>query len=86
MNKAIKIWEVDINSNYWTDDDYNIWKTDDDFYDYHFDEYHGTKDNYELWQQEVADEHYLQEKKGSEIIKETFDDLMETIEMYRHRQ
>lgn len=82
-DKSIKVWQVDINGSYWLDDDLNIWKSEEDFYEYHFEEYTGTKDNYELWQEEVAEEHNLIEYKGDEVIKIIFDDLEETIEYYR---
>lgn len=82
---TLELWQIDINKTYWIDDDYNIWKSEEDFYEYYFDDYHGTKDNYEYWQQEVADEHNLEELKGDEIIKRIVDDMQESLDYYREK-
>ena len=84
--KTLELWQVDINNKYWLDDDLNIWEYEEDFYEYHFDECTCIKDNYEVWQEEVAEEHNLQELKGDEIIKIIYEDMLETIEMYRNRK
>jgi hypothetical protein len=84
-DKSLKVWEVDINKSYWLDDDLNIWKSEEDFYDYHIEEYTGIKDNIEYWQEEIHDEHNLMEYDGSEIIKIIFDDMQESLDYYRNK-
>ena len=83
-NYLLDVWQVDINKSYWVDEDMNIWKSLEAFYEYYLEDYHGTKDNYELWQEDVAEEHNLLEYSGSEVIKMIFDDMQETIEWYRN--
>lgn len=82
----VEIWQVDINKSYWLDDDLNIWKTQEDFHEYHFEECHCPKDNYESWCQNLEEEHRLVEYDGSEIIKIIFDDMQETLDCYRNRK
>ena len=82
---TLELWQVDINKTYWIDDDLNVWKYESDFYDYHADECTYIKDFYEEWQQEVADEHNLEELKGDEIIKRVVDDMQESLDYYREK-
>ena len=80
-----ELWEVDINKYYYIDDDDNIWETEEEFIDYHFDEYIGTKDNYEEWCTELITEHDLKLYKGMEILHKYITDLEETIDVYRNK-
>lgn len=82
----IPVWQVDINKKYFVDEDYNIFKSQEDFYEYHFEDYHGTKDNYEQWCSDIEEEYNLQEVNGIHITHEIYTNMQETIEMYRHRQ
>lgn len=82
---TLKLWQVDINNSYWLDDDFNIWKNDYDFYEYHIDEYTGIKDNIEYWEQELAEDHNLEELKGDEIIKRIVEDMQESLDYYREK-
>ena len=74
-DKTLKPWQIDINKSYWIDDDLNVWKSEEDFYEYYIDECTYIKDFYEEWQQEVAEEHELEEVEGSIILKRIFDDM-----------
>ena len=80
-----ELWEVDINKYYYIDDDDNIWETEEEFIEHHFDEYTGTKDNYEEWCTELITEHDLKLYKGMEILHKYITDLEETIDVYRER-
>lgn len=80
---TLKVWQVDINKSYFIDEDLNIWKSKEDFYEYHMDSYTGIKDNIEYWEQEVEEEYNLIEYSGDLIIKIIFDDMQESIDYYR---
>ena len=84
-DKTLKPWQIDINKSYWIDDDLNVWKSEEDFYEYHIDECTYIKDFYEEWQQEVAEEHELEEVEGSIILKRIFDDMQESLDYYREK-
>lgn len=81
----LEIYEVDINKSYYLDDDLNIWKDIDDFYEYHQDEYTGIKDNIEVWQDELVEEHKLQELMGDEVIEIVVHYLEEMMEYYKNK-
>ena len=85
-DKSLKVWQVDINKSYWVDEDCNIWETQEDFYEYHFEDYHGTKDNYEQWCSDIEEEYNLQEKDGIEITKLIYEDMQDTIKWYRENR
>lgn len=80
-----EIYEVDINKSYYLDDDLNIWDDLDDFYKYHLEEYTGIKDNLEVWQEELCEDHNVLELMGDEIIERVVRDLDETIEYWRDK-
>ena len=80
----IEVWQVDITDKYFVDEDYNIFITPEDFYEYHFEDYHGTKDNYEQWCSDIEEEYGLEEKSGIEITHYIYNELKETIEWYRN--
>lgn len=80
-----ELWEVDINKYYYIDDDDNIWETEEEFIEHYFDEYIGTKDNYEQWCVELMEEHDLRKYLGSYILHKYITDLEETIDVYRER-
>ncbi len=80
-----EIYEVDINKSYYLDDDLNIWEDLDDFYKFHLEEYTGIKDNLEVWQEELCEDHNVLELMGDEIIEKVVRDLDETIEYWRDK-
>ena len=82
----LELWEIDINKYYYVDDDDRIWESEEDFCEYYFNEYIGTKDNYEQWCIELMTEHDLKEYLGSEILHKYITELEETIDMYRERK
>ena len=79
----LELWEVDINKYYYVDDDDRIWASEEAFCEYHFDEYTGTKDNYEQWCIELMEEHDLKEYLGSEILYTYINEMEDTIRLYR---
>lgn len=81
----IEVYEVDIKNSYYIDDDLNIWEDTADFFEYHIEEYEGIKDNIELWQEELCEEHNLQELMGDEVIEKVVKDLESTIEYWRNK-
>ena len=81
----LEVYEIDINKSYYLDDDLNIWGDLDDFYEYHFEEFTGIKDNIEIWQDELVEEHKLQELMGDEIIEKVVTHLEEMIEYYKNK-
>ena len=80
-----EVYEVDINKSYYLDDELNIWEDIDDFYKYHLEEYEGIKDNLEVWQEELYEDHDVMELMGDEIIERVVRDLDETIEYWRNK-
>ena len=70
-----ELWEVDINKYYYIDDDDNIWETEEEFIEHH----------YEEWCTELITEHDLKLYKGMEILHKYITDLEETIDVYRER-
>lgn len=80
-----EIYEVDINKSYYLDDDLNIWEDIEEFYKFHLEEYTGIKDNLEVWQEELCEDHKLMELMGDEIIEKVVRDLDETIEYWRNK-
>ena len=81
----IEVYEVDINKSYYLDDDLNIWSDIDKFYEYHLEEFTGIKDNIEIWQDELVEEHKVQELMGDEIIEKVVTHLEEMIEYYKNK-
>lgn len=81
----LEVYEVDINKSYYLDDDLNIWSDIDKFYEYHFEEYTGIKDSIEIWQDELVEEHKVQELMGDEIIEKVVTHLEEMIEYYKNK-
>ena len=55
------------------------------FYEYHFEECHCIKGDYENWCEQLEEEHNLQEYKGSEIIKKLFENLQESRDYYKNK-
>ena len=80
----IPVWQVDINKKYWVDEDNNIFKSQDDFYDYHFEECSCIKDYYEQWCSDIEEEYGLEEKEGIDITHDIYNDMQESIEWYRN--
>ena len=78
----LEVYEIDINKSYYLDDDLNIWSDIDKFYEYHLEEFTGIKDNIEIWQEELVEEHKLQELMGDEVIEKVVNHLEEMIEYY----
>lgn len=78
-------WEIDINKNYYIDEDVQVWKSLDDFHEYYLDEYTGIKDDYEEWQQVKAEEVDLQELSGREILHKIITEYREQLDYYRKR-
>lgn len=81
----IEVYEVDINKSYYLDDDLNIWEDIDKFYEHHLEDYTGIKDNIEVWQEELVEEHKLQELMGDEVIEKVVTHLEEMIEYYKNK-
>lgn len=79
----LELWDIDINKYYYVDDDDRIWESEEDFCEYYFDEYHGTKDNYEQWCIELMTEHDLRRYLGRRILYKYINDLQELIDVYR---
>ena len=78
-------YEIDINENYYIDEDLQVWKSLDDFHEYYLDEYTGIKDDYEEWQQVKAEEVKLQELSGREILYKIITEYREQINYLRDR-
>lgn len=81
----LEVYEIDINKSYYLDDDLNIWSDLDKFYEYHFEEFTGIKDNIEIWQDELVEEHKVQELMGDEVIEKVVTHLEEMIEYYKNK-
>lgn len=78
-------WEIDINNNYYIDEDLQVWKSLDDFHEYYLDEYTGIKDQYEAWKEEKEEEVELEEVNGKEILKKIITEYREQRDYYRKR-
>ena len=81
----LELWEINIDEYYYVDDDDRIWATEEDFCEYYFNEYHGTKDNYEQWCVELMTEHDLKKELGYNILKKYITEMQETIDFYREK-
>ena len=81
----LEVYEVDINKSYYLDDDLNIWSDIDKFYEYHLEEFTGIKDSIEIWQDELVEEHKVQELMGDEVIEKVVTHLEEMIEYYKNK-
>lgn len=79
----LELWEIDINEYYYVDNEDKIWSSEEQFCEYHFNEYHGTKDNYEQWCVELMTEYDLRKELGYNILKKYITEMQETIDMYR---
>lgn len=81
----LEIYQIDINKSYFLDDDLNIWKDIDDFYEYHIEEYEGIKDGLEIWQDNLFEEHKVMELMGDEVISKIVTELENDIEYYKNK-
>lgn len=81
----LELWEVNIDEYYYVDDDDRIWESEEQFCEYYFNEYHGTKDNYEQWCIELMTEHDLKKELGYNILHKYITELEETIDFYREK-
>ena len=78
--KPLKAWEIDINKNYYIDEDYNVWDSEEDFIEYHSEEFIGASDMYDEWVEQLLTENKLIWVTGSEAIGMLFASIGEKYE------